>query len=186
MTEAAKSKTEYEVVKMDNGDEVQFPGKRRLLKGSEVADDGSIVTTFHFRNGEVRQFKLHPSHDLMARFAAHGIEQKIGDEVAGMDDVEDMILAIDEILARLEEGQWAAKRESSGLAGTSVLARALIKTTGKTPEEVKSFLSTKSNAEKMALRQNAKIAPVIAEMEAGKKRKVKEAVDTEALLGELS
>ena len=181
-----KAKTVYEEVQMDDGSTIKFPGKRRLLKESEVAADGTIVTRFAFRNGEVRTFTLAPGSALVARFAAHGVEQKIGDEVAGLDDVEDMILAIDEVMERLDGGNWTAQRESNGMAGTSVLARALIQVTGKTPAAIKDFLKGKTNAEKLALRQNAKIAPVIAEIEAGKKKKEKAVVDTDGMLDELA
>lgn len=188
MTEAAKpAKTVYEEVTMDDGSIVKFPGKRRLLKSSEVSEDNfTVVTKFHFRNGEVRQFKIEANADLFAQFVAHGIEQKIGDEVAGLEDVEDMVLAIDEVIERLASGQWAAVRESSGLAGTSVLARALVEATGKTPAAIKEYLKGKTVAEKMALRQNSKIAPIVAKLEEGKKKKAKDSVDTDALLNELA
>lgn len=183
---AVREKTQYETVTMDDGVEVKFPGKRRLLKSSTVDAEGNVQTRFDFRNGEVRFHTVHPSHDLAAKYIAHGIEQKVGDEVAGLEDVEDMILAVDEIIERLSGGEWTAKRESSGLAGTSVLARALIQSTGKTAAVIKEFLKGKSNAEKLALRQNPKISPIIAELEANKKKKEKAAVDTDALLEELS
>lgn len=181
----ARAKTEYETVTMDDGMEVKFPGKRRLLKSSTQEADGTVVTRFDFRNGEVRFHRVEMNHDLVAKFVAHGVEQKVGDEVAGLEDVEDMILAVDEIIERLSGGEWTAKRESSGLAGTSVLARALIQSTGKTAAVIKEFLKGKSNAEKLALRSNPKIAPIVAELEANKKKKAKAEVDTEALLGEL-
>ena len=181
----ARAKTVYEDVTMDDGAVVKFPGKRQLLKSSTQDAEGNVVTRFDFRNGEVRFHRVHPSHDLAAKFIAHGVEQKVGDEVAGLADIEDMILAVDEVIERLEGGEWTAKRESSGLAGTSVLARALIQSTGKTAAVIKEFLKGKSNAEKLALRSNPKIAPIVAELEANKKKKAKAEVDTEALLGEL-
>lgn len=182
----AKGKTVYEEVKMDDGEIVKFPGKRRLQKVSHVAADGTIKTRFDFRNGEVRHFHLAPNAELLARFAAHGVEQKIGDEVAGLDDVEDMILAIDGIMERLSAGDWTATREGgNSLAGTSVLARALIQVTGKTAPQIKEFLKGKTNAEKLALRQNSKIAPVVAEIEAKRTKKEKAAVDTDGMLSEL-
>lgn len=188
MSEAQKTakKTEYTDVAMDDGTTVKFPGKRKLLKSSTVSKDGfTLKTRFDFRNGEVRVFTIEANNDLFSKFAAHGVEQKIGDEIAGLDDIEDMILAVDTIMERLEAGEWAAKRESSGLAGTSVLARALIQSTGKTAAVIKEFLKGKTNAEKLALRQNPKIAPIVAEIEAKKNKKEKEAVDTDALLEEL-
>jgi len=182
---AAKG-TQYEEVSMDDGSVVKFPGKRQLLKSSTVDHHGHVTTRFDFRNGEVRSFTIAPNAELFAKFAAHGIEQKVGDEVAGLKDIEDMVLAVEEVIDRLNEGEWTAKRESSGLAGTSVLARALIQQTGKTPQAIKEYLKTKTNAEKLALRQNPKIAPIVAELEAKKKKKEKEAVDTDALLDELA
>ena len=189
MTEAKaeRKQTVYKEVAMDDGTVVRFPGSRRLIKSSTVSEDNSTVTVrFDFVHGETRTFTIEANADLFARFAAHGIEQKIGDEVAGLDDPEDMVIAVDEIMDRLNGGEWTAKRESNGMAGISVLAKALIKVSGKTANEIKAFLSGKTNAEKLALRKSPKIAPVIEELEAGKKKKEKAAVDTEALLGELS
>lgn len=185
-TKKAKE-TVYNTVVMADGREVKFPGDRRLLKESMISEDGlSISVRFNVVNGEFREFVLSADEGLFARFAAHGIEQKIGDEVAGLKDADDMVLALEEIIERLSAGDWAAKRESSGLAGTSVLARALIQVSGKTAIQVKEFLKTKTNAEKLALRNNPNIKPVVMELEAAKtSKKTKSTVDTDALLDEL-
>lgn len=183
---AARSKTVYTEVQMDNGTTVKFPGTRRLLKESTVSEDGfTVKTTFYFRHGEVRTFEIEANAPLFAKFAAHGIEQKIGDEVAGLDDVEDMVIAVDEIMERLNGGDWQAKRESSGMAGISVLAKALVEASGKSAHDVVNFLKGKTNAEKLALRKSPKIAPIIEKLEAGKKKKEKAAVDTDSHLAEL-
>ena len=185
-----KKATQYEDVNMDNGDVVRFAGKRRMVKSSDISKDGFTVTvSMHFRNGESRQFAIEANAPLFAKFAAHGIEQKFGDEIAGLDDVEDAIIAIDELIDRLDSGrgEWGVKREVSGLAGASVLHKALVRHSGKSAEAVKQYLASKSAAEKMALRKNAAIAPIIAELEANKKKKEpKPVMDTEDLLGELT
>jgi len=189
MSEAATSKKEPNVteVTMDDGTVVTFPGKRRLLKSSTISEDGfTVETRFDFVNGEFRIFKIEADNKLFAKLAAHGAEQKIGDEIAGLDDIEDAILAVDNLMDRLKEGKWQAERESSGLAGTSILARALIKQSGKSAQVVKEFLKGKTNAEKLALRNNPAIAPIIAELEKNRKKKVKEAIDTDSLLEELA
>lgn len=184
-----KKATVYEDVNMDNGDVVRFAGKRRMVKSSEVSKDGFTVTTvMHFRNGETRQFTVEANAPLFSKFAAHGIEQKFGDEIAGLDDVEDAVLAIDELIDRLDggRGEWGQKREVSGLAGASVLLRALVQHSGKSADAVKAYLAGKTSAEKLALRKNAAIAPIIAELEANKKKKEPKApMDTTELLGEL-
>ena len=178
----AKQETQIETVVMQDGRAVDFAGKRKLLKESIVGDDGSVQIRLDFRNGETRLFTL--PGNLMARFAAHGAEQKLGDEIAGTDDVEDCVLAVDNLIDRLYNGEWSVKRESNGMAGTSVLMRALVEHTGKTPEQIKAFLSGKSQAEKVALRNNPKIKPIVDRIEAEKASR-KTNVDTDALLGEL-
>jgi hypothetical protein len=189
---AAKAKVarEVKVVVMSDGREVEFAGKRRLLKTADISDDGFDVTiTLDFVNGETRQLKLAANKPLFAKFAAHGMLQKLGDEVAGLDDVDDMVIATEDLIARLEGGEWGAERtrgESNAMAGLSVLAKALVQVSGKTAEAVKSFLKTKTNTEKLALRDNPTLKPVIAELEAKKKQKPKDnGVNTEDLLSEL-
>lgn len=179
---AAKPKTAYETVTMLNGDVVDFPGKRKLQKTSTVTPDGASVR-LDFRNGETRHFTIPAS--LMTQFAAHGAEQKLGDAIAGLDDLDDCVLAIDELMDRLNAGEWGAQRESNGLAGTSVLVRALVEQTGKTLEAIKAFLSGKTQAEKVALRNNPRIRPIVERIEAEKVSKAS-TVDTDALLEELA
>jgi hypothetical protein len=140
---------------------------------------GQVAIRLDFVNGETRTFSIPES--LMQKCAAHGAEQKLGDEIAGLDDVEDCILAIDELMERLERGEWAVKKESNGMAGTSVLARALHEHSGKPIAAIKDFLSKKTQAEKVALRQNASIAPIVARLESEKTKKPS-TVDTDGML----
>lgn len=186
----AKAVREVKTVVMSDGREVEFAGKRRLLKTADISQDGFDVTiTLDFVNGETRQLKMAANKPLFAKFAAHGMMQKLGDEVAGLDDVEDMVIAEEELIARLESGEWGAERargESNAMAGLSVLAKALVEVSGKSAEEVKSYLKSKTNTEKLALRANPSIKPIIDRLEAAKKPKSKgPGVDTDALLSEL-
>ena len=179
---STKTETQVEIVTMTDGRVVDFAGKRKLLKESSVNADGKVQVRLDFRNGETRLFTL--PDNLLAKFAAHGAEQKLGDEIAGLNDVEDCVLAVDELIDRLYNGEWSVKREANGMAGTSVLVRALVEHTGKTVEQIKQFLSGKSQAEKVALRNNPKIKPIVERIEAEKASK-KANVDTDAMLGEL-
>jgi hypothetical protein len=178
----SKIETQVETVTMTDGRVVDFAGKRKLLKESSVTADGKVQVRLDFRNGETRLFTI--PDNLMAKFAAHGAEQKLGDEIAGLNDVEDCVLAVDELIDRLYNGEWSVKREANGMAGTSVLVRALVEYTGKTVEQIKQFLAGKSQAEKVALRNNPKIKPIVERIEAEKASK-KANVDTDAMLGEL-
>jgi len=188
----AKVETQVETIKMDDGRVVEFSGKRRLLKESTIEADGTVKVRLDFRNGETRTFTV-PSN-LLAKFAAHGAEQKLGDEIAGLKkedgsdaDVDDQVLAIDDLMERLNKGEWSMKRESNGLAGTSVLIQALVKLYGgaKTVDEIKVFLKDKSQAEKVALRNNPKVKPIVEAIEAEKASKASAKVDTDAMLASL-
>lgn len=180
---APKKETVIETVTMADGRIVDFAGKRKLQKESYVREDGRVTTRLDFRNGETREFTI-PA-ELINKFAAHGAEQKLGDEIAGVEDVADCVLAIDELIERLYDGKWSVTRESSGIAGTSILLRALVESTGKTVEQVKAFLKDKTQAQKTALRNSDKLRPIIQRLEA-EKATGKNAVDTDALLAELN
>lgn len=164
---------------------VEFSGKRKLLKESGV-DAKGVFIKLDFVNGQARQFYLPES--LMEKFAAHGAEQKLGDEIAGVDDIDDCVMAVDDLIDRLYNGDWTAKREANAMAGASILAKALVQQSGKTLAEVRAFLGTKSHAEKVAIRANKAIAPIVAELEAAKKTKAPKgpAIDTDSLLDALS
>lgn len=171
-----------ESVKMQDGRSVDFVGKRKLLKESIFADGAAPKVRLDFRNGETRTFEV--PQGLLAKFAAHGAEQKLGDETAGMEDVDDMVIGVDELIDRLNKGEWSTRREGSGAAGTSVLLRALVELSGKTPEAIKTFLTGKSQAEKLALRNSAKLKPIVDRLEAEKVSKASK-IDTDALLADI-
>lgn len=174
--------TVYTTVKMTDGRVVDFPGKARLLKESFIEADGGVKVRLDFVNGETRMFTLRP--DMIPQFAAHGAEQKLGDEIAGVSDIDDAILAIDELCGRLDNAEWSAKREASGLAGTSILLRAIVAVTGKPVDKIKEYLKTKTAAEKLALRASPKYAAEIAKLEAAKAEKAAK-VDVAALDSEI-
>lgn len=170
-------------VTMADGSVLQFNTKQKLIKTSAIGDDGSIALRLDFSNGQTRTFNMPES--LRNRFAAHGIEQKLGDAIAGETDVDDAVVSMDDLITRLTNGEWAAARASGGFTGTSVLIRALVEASGKTPEAIKSWLENKTQAEKLALRRTEKLAPIVQRLEAEKGAKAKNTIDTDTLLGEL-
>jgi hypothetical protein len=190
MATEKKAAPEVKTVKMDDGRVVEFPGKRQMQKESMVSEDGKIVKVrLDYVNGETRTFQLPDA--LFAKFAAHGAEQKLGDEIAGLKkadgteaDIEDKILAIDDLIERLNAGEWTVKRDSNGMAGTSVLIRALVELYNKPVEAIKAFLKDKTQADKVALRNNPKVKPIVEKIEAERASK-KTSVDTDALLAGL-
>jgi hypothetical protein len=182
---AAATEAPLNMITMTDGRIVEFTGKRKLLKEA-VTDEKGIGVRLDFVNGQTRMFYL--SVEMIERFAIHGAEQKLGDEIAGVDDIEDCVLAVDDLIDRLYNLEWSAKRDASAMAGASILAKALVQTSGKTIDEVRAFLAPLSQAQKVALRQNAAIAPVVAELEALKasKKKPGKVIDTDSLLGDLA
>lgn len=180
-SQPTKTKAEAEKVTMEDGRVVEFAGKRKMLKEVIIGEEGTYPQVrFDFRNGKVRTFTV---DKLISQFAAHGASQKIGDETAGEDDVDDMVLAVDEIIERLNGGEWAVKREGGGFAGVSILMRALMEHSGKDEATVKAFLKPKSHAEKMALRTHAPIKVIVERLEAEKAAKAAGAAKVNA--GEL-
>lgn len=183
MSQAQTKATAIETVTMEDGRVVDFSGKRRMLKESLQNANGEVQVRLDFRNGQTRLFTI--PQEMLAKFAAHGAEQKLGDETAGLTDIDDAVLAVDELIDRLYNGEWSQKRAAGSMAGASILAKALVELTGKTAEEIKTFLSTKTPAEKTALRNNAKLQPIVARLEAEKAAKAGTKVDTDSLLDEL-
>lgn len=180
---ATPTKTEKLSVTMSDSRVVAFNAKQKLVKTSTIGEDGSIAVTLDFSNGETRTFVV-PSA-LLLKFAAHGAEQKLGDAIAGETDVADAVVSMDDLLKRLNAGEWNIKREAGAFAGTSVLIQALVEASGKTVDDIKAFLANKSQQEKLALRRSDKLRPIIERLEAAKATKSKNAVDTDSLLGEL-
>jgi hypothetical protein len=198
----AKAPPEEVLVEMEDGSKVNFVGKRKMNKTSIEGDDGTLAVRVDFRNGSTRTYQLNSA--LLKKFALHGAEQKYGDEVAGIDDLDDAVVAMDDLHSRLSKGEWTQARESSGFAGASVVIRAMMESTGKTQEAVKAFLESKLEASKAAaegtdakpltraalyaaLRGSEKLKPIVARLEAEKAAKAKGAnkVDADAILGEL-
>ena len=175
-------------VTMLDGRIVDFPGKRKLQKSYTIDEDGTVVVKLDFINGETRVFTIPPA--LKNEFAAHGACQKLGDAIAGLDNIDDGVEAVDGLMDRLNAGEWNAERAKDEFAGLSDLVRALVEHTGgkKTPEQIKSYLKTKSVKEKAALKASAELAPIIKRLQ--EERAAKTAgkiagVDTGSLLSGL-
>ena len=211
---SAKKKTEITLIKMSDGREVGFAGKRKVLKEtlideSKVMIDGDTVTLadgavqirIDFRNGQTRTYPL--SLKLLAKYAGHGGEQKFGDELASPADKpmseDDMVIALDDLHNQVNvQGDWSAVREGGGgFAGASVVVRALVEASGKTIEEIKAFLQgkldrAKANNEKLSRKElydsfrdpNSKVGKIVKRLE--EERLSKEAkIDADAALAEL-
>lgn len=217
MSEAAavkKPKAEVTLVKMNDGREVGFAGKRKVLKDTVIDEskvsidkdgvylsNGAVAVRMDFRNGVTKLFPL--STSLLAKFAGHGGEQKFGDELATSAaeplSPEDMVLAVEDLNQQVNvDGNWSAVREGGGgFAGASVVVLAIAEASGKAVEAVKVFLQGKLDAakaknEKLSRKDlydsfrnpNTKVGKIIKRME--EERLAKDSkVDADAALAEL-
>lgn len=165
VTTETKAKSANEAVKMLNGTVVEFTPKQRLKKSSITAENGDLQVRLDFRNGESRLFTIRP--DMLAKFALHGAEQKLGDEISNVEKIDDAVEAIDQLMQRLDNGDWTKEREGgSGLAGASVLTKALVEFTKTPVQQVRDYLAKLDAKTKTALRNSAEIQPIIKRLEA--------------------
>lgn len=193
-------------VQMEDGRTVEFPEDTKAKKswvyrqggaeganlteekeskvGDQVVSNGKPVgVRWDFSNGKTRTVLISDLADLSAELTVHGISQKGGDEYASEKDVDDAVLAFDDLMDRLKKGEWSERREGGGFGGASILAKAIAKVFGKSEEEVRAFLRDLKPAEKMALRQTPELKPEIERLEAEKASGSK--VDVAGILGKL-
>lgn len=184
---APKKEREVEKVTLKDSRVVEFVGKRKMLKETLI-DGSNVAVRLDFRNGETRLFPVPDA--LLLKAAGHGMEQKLGDETAGTEDVDDMVMEVDALIERLTKGEWTTKREGTGFGGASVLVKALMEATGKDMDTVKGFLKAKVDAgttyQKLndAFAEDETVGPIIKRL---KKEKAGDSkVDTKGLLGNLA
>ena len=148
----AKPETVYETVEMSDGRKVAFAGNRKVDKTVTVHEDGNVTVRLDFRNGETRSLSTTElARDVILQACGHGLSQKIGDNFAGVKEVDDMVLETDDMLTRLRAGDWSIQREAGdSAAGASVVIKALVEHTGKTVAEIKAFLQGKLDKAKAA------------------------------------
>jgi len=211
-TVAKRPATEYTLVKMEDGREVQFAGKRKVNKETLINEAlieideasglvqmqrGAVSVRMDFRNGATRTFGVPLA--LMARFMGHGAEQKYGDELATTADKplseEDMVIAVEDLDSEIQKGAWGKGRAAGGggVSGASVVIQAIMEATGKDLTTVKAYLDKKIASTEGLTRQalyasfrvkGTKTGTIIERLEAGKIAKAAK-VDADAALSEV-
>jgi hypothetical protein len=177
-----------ESVTMQDGTIVEFAGERKMLKTVSVdREAGTVSVRFDFRNGQTRTYTVHPA--LLLDCAGHGASQKIGDESAGAETIEDMVMATDAMIDRLSSGdpeQWRKRSEGGkSFSGASLLLQALILFKPAAPREVLAeFVKNKTKAERDALQRSPELEPFVKQVQA--ERDKKKGIDAGALVGQLA
>lgn len=150
--------------------------------------------TITFRNGkslEVDTALL--SMEMQQQAMLHGLKQKLVDAAAiGRNtdtgrtaNIDDKFSAVEEVYTRIMQGEWnKARGDGSGKGSKSYLCEALMEFTGKTREQITTFLAAKTKEEQAALKANDKISVIIARIE--RARATVSDIDTDSILDELS
>jgi hypothetical protein len=141
-----------------------------------TADGTALVLTFaHGESLTIKPAELSPT--IVAQAVMHGLKQKLVDaaaisrnpETGRAASVADKFDAVKEVYDRLLSGEWNKRRESgAGSLGGGLLFRALCRMYAgkKDADAIREFLDAKTDAEKAALRKNAKVAAIIEEIRA--------------------
>ena len=140
------------------------------------ADGTALVLTFsHGESLTIKPADLSPT--IVAQAIMHGLKQKLVDaaaisrnpETGRAASVADKFDAVKEVYDRLLSGEWNKRREGgAGGAAGGLLFRALCRMYAgkKDADAIREFLEGKTDAEKAALRKNAKVAAIIEEIRA--------------------
>lgn len=150
---------------------VKFPESTKAKK--EVLEDAQgkpIGVRFDFASGDSDTITLEDlvAWGLFERSAVHGISQKGGDSYAGDKDAADAYESYMEVRTQIASGKWTEGGVGGAGAGSSILLKALVEATGQTIEAVRTTLATLSQKEKLVLRGDPTLAPIIQRLEAEK------------------
>lgn len=142
---------------------------------------------FEFEDGTKIEGNLSDfSESIVKRLALHGIMQKGGDSTASKETLKEFVEAVTAVVTQLKAGEWSQKREGTGGPRIGLLVEALARCAGRTTEECLAVVEALSDDDKKALRQDASIRKMIAqirfERENEKAAKGEGQVDLQALM----
>lgn len=164
-------------VTMLDGRTVQFGA--RMKRRTEVLENGRAVR-FDFPNGVSLTFEPGKCDEATQELLkAHGSSQKIGDECADLDSVEECITAVKAMIDRLYGGTGFERIAGGGFID-STLIQALVNL-GADREEATALVKEASAAERAAMRQVPDIKAQIDQIDAAKVK----GTDVSGLLGKL-
>jgi hypothetical protein len=135
------------------------------------------LLNIRFANGKTINMHVSElSEEIRGQAMLHGLKQKLVDAAAisrntdtgRSASIDDKFDAVNEVADRLLAGQWNKSRATGeAKAAGGLLFKALCRMYAtKTPEFVRTFLDGKTKEEQAALRTNAKVAAIIAEIKA--------------------
>lgn len=160
--------TEMKTVKMQDGRNQTFGKSQKVKKSVIYKGDVPVAVRFDGVNGDTDTFTLDNLPESVRLYSiAHGQLQKLGDEYADVDTVEECFIVLRNLWARLVSGSW----DSETRAGDGgILVQAIVKALGVTAEIAREQLELLKPKEVRALRGIPEIAEAIQaiEIERGK------------------
>lgn len=149
---------------MTDGREVDF-GKKFLFVETSASAEG-VKAEIAFIDGQYRTFLI-TDPELLAIYAAKAVEGALARLESSSD--------FDVCLPSLNDGpSYRKPRETNPLAALTPTQRALVELTGKTPEAIVAWTASKTKAEVLSLRNDEKIAPILARYKAEEATKAAE------------
>lgn len=130
--------------------------KRNAIARKTVNEGGNVVS-FDFSDGRKLLFEMSKvPAEITARLALHGASQKIGDNYAGAESVEDAYTDAAEVIDQLYAGSFMAKR-AAGEPRIGLLIEALSRISGKPIDVCREAIITMSDDLKKNLRADARL-----------------------------
>ena len=157
------------------------------------ADITGTVLTIRVANlGDVAIDAQFLSDDIRTAAMMHGLKQKIADAAAmernpdtgASATPDDKYRAMVAVRDRLIAGEWNKRAGGDGDVRGGYLLRALVQLSGRSVDDMRAFLAGKSKSECHALRESAKVKPLIDAMKAAEARDGAEH-DADAMLADI-
>lgn len=147
----------------------------KMHKKFKTNGSGAVEIHLQFSDGEVMNYLLPIS--LNSQAAGYGALRKLGDLAIGGTLLPDLKKAVGELFDQWDSGDWRSRRNGPG--GTSVVMKALMAHTGKSADEVRAFLASKTMKQKADIKRLPEVAAIVRGLEKPK------AVPTANLLADL-
>lgn len=190
-----KEDTAVKTVVMEDGRSVEFAGTRNLLKNVLIdREAGKAAVRFDFSNGRTFLFQVPgpalPGADgILLECAAHGASQKIGDETAGAESVDDSVMAVQAMIERLQTGdpkEWRKRNEGGGKAfsGASLLLEAMLRRYPEAQKEaLEAYVKGLTKPERDAMQRHPQMEPFVKAVQA--ERDAKKGINADDLEAKL-
>lgn len=154
---------------------ITFPRKAE----GEGADIGEGVLSLEFQDGRnITLDSANLSDNIVRHAIMHGLKQKLVDAAAISRDpetgraatIDTKFAAVEEVYNRLLNGEWNKRREAGAGGAGGLLFRALVRKYDgrKTPEQLREWLDSKTDAQQAAMRKDPDIARIIEDIRAEK------------------